>query len=186
MEISAIATTAHKIILHIRFSSFHCAFSLFYYKMHFVDNIMLLFIFIIYIYEMMLCRSINSKFSAMFTPLLENICRNIFYSFFLVLQHLHNSGFFTQSDCSVAILSAPKYGYPQKFHDSAAKKEAAYTLLLFPYYYLLCFNCLRGLPALFHLQAFPALFRLRAPVRLLLYPSPCRAWVLRWEMSRWA
>ena len=75
---------------------------------------------------------------------------------------------------------------PTKISRLCRKKRSSDTLLLFPYYYLLCFNCLRGLPALFHLQAFPALFRLQVPVRLLLCPSPCWAWVLRWEMSRWA
>lgn len=135
MEISAIATTAHKIILHIRFSSFHCAFSLFYYKMHFVDNIMLLFIFIIYIYEMMLCRSINSKFSAMFTPLLENICRNIFYSFFSCSSICPILAFLPK-----AIAVWPSYQHPnmathKNFPTLPQKKKqriaASFSLLLF-------------------------------------------------------
>lgn len=129
---------------------------------------MLLFIFIIYIYEMMLCRSINSKFSAMFTPLLENICRNIFYSFFSCSSICPILAFLPK-----AIAVWPSYQHPnmathKNFPDSAAKKEAAYRCFFFPYYYLLCFNCLRGLPALFHLQAFPALFRLRGACS----PSP--------------
>lgn len=186
MEISAIAMTAHKIILHIRFSSFHCAFSLFYYKMHFIDNTMLLFIFIIYIYEMMLCRSINSKFSAMFTPLLENIQQKYLLQFFSRAPASAQFCLFRPKRLQCGHPISTQIWLPTKISRLCRKKRSSDTLLLFPYYYLLCFNCLRGLPALFHLQAFPALFRLQVPVRLLLYPSPCWAWVLRWEMSRWA